>query len=43
MENAPESVDALFIAGLEMRLDTPEVRDAQREMVARYLAATAAG
>jgi hypothetical protein len=42
-ENRPDDVDLLFIAGLEMRLDTQEARDAHREMVATYLAATAGG
>jgi hypothetical protein len=41
-DNAPDVFDTLFVAGIEMRLDTQEVRDAHTEMVARYVAALAA-
>jgi hypothetical protein len=37
--NAPEAADTLFVAGLAMRLDTEEARDAHREMISSYLAA----
>ncbi len=39
-ENDPDVFGALFIGSLTMRLDTPDIRQAHRDMIQRYLAAT---
>lgn len=36
-DNAPDAFETLLVAGIEMRLDTQEARDAHTAMIATYL------